>query len=113
MSPLESGLLCGILIGNAHFGGDGRQAQITLKLHVRHEPLMRWILECVPGGRLYGPYFHGERRYFQLMYRGAALRETLVPLLDHAPWAKIDPHSYERYRAMKERYALGPGERSA
>ena len=102
----ESGLLLGILVGSAHFGGDGRQPQITLKMHVRHERLLRRLLALVPTGRLYGPYFHSGRQYFQLMYRGESLRRDLVPLLDALPWQQIDAYSYERYRAMKERYAI-------
>jgi hypothetical protein len=104
-SAFEHGLLLGILVG-AHFGGDGRQPQITLKMHVRHEPLFRRLLTGAPGGRLYGPYFHGGRRYYQLMFRGEALRSQLIPLLDAMPWSEIDPYSYERYRAMKERYGI-------
>ena len=106
LDGFERGLLLGILVGSAHFGGDGRQPQITLKLHVRHEPLLRHLLSTIPGARLYGPYFHGGRRYFQLMFRGETLRRDLVPLLDALPWAKIDRYSHDRYLAMKERYGI-------
>lgn len=34
-SELEHGILVGLLIGEGHFGGDRRQPQITLRLHVR------------------------------------------------------------------------------
>jgi hypothetical protein len=102
----ERGLLLGILVGAAHFGGDGRQPQITLKMHVRHEALLRRLLAGMPGGRLYGPYFHGGRRYYQLMFRGHALRSDLVPMLDALPWQTIDPHSYHRYQSMKQRYGI-------
>ena len=101
----DAGFVLGVLVGEGHFGGDGRQPQITLKLHVRHEKLLRYILTVCAGGRLYGPYHHGERHYFQLMYRGTALRDVVVPFLDGLPWAQIDPHSFERYSAMKARYA--------
>ena len=106
LEPFERGLLLGILVGSGHFGGDGRQPHITLKMHVRHESLLRRLIAAAPGGRLYGPYFHGERRYFQLMFRGPALRANLIPLLDALPWPQIDPYSYERYRSMKERYGI-------
>ena len=104
--PFDRGLLLGILVGSAHFGGDGRQPQITLKMHVRHERLLRRLALRIPAARLYGPYFHGGRRYFQLMFRGEALRRDLIPLLDALPWANIDSYSHERYRAMKERYGI-------
>ncbi|MBV9973614.1 MAG: hypothetical protein JO135_09805 [Candidatus Eremiobacteraeota bacterium] len=109
ISPLatfDHGLLLGILAGSAHFGGDGRQPQITLKMHVRHERLLRHLLAQFPSARLYGPYFHGGRRYFQLMFRGDALRRDLIPLLDALPWERVDDYSYDRYRAMKQRYGI-------
>ena len=43
LSPLEEGLIVGLLIGDGHFGGDGRKPQVTLRLHVRHENLLRWL----------------------------------------------------------------------
>jgi hypothetical protein len=104
-TTFEAGFLLGVFAGEGHFGGDGRQPQLTLKMHVRHEPLLRYLLTLCPGGRLYGPYNHGDRHYFQLMYRGKALRESLIPLLDELPWSQIDPDSYERYVTMKTRYA--------
>src|SRR6476646_10630570 len=97
-TQFDVGFLVGLLIGEGHFGGDGRQAQVTLRMHVRHEPLLRWFTAAVPGGKLYGPYNHGGRHYYQWMARSEVLRQTLIPLLDALPFAEIDPHSYERYR---------------
>jgi hypothetical protein len=107
LSDLEIGLLVGILIGEGHFGGDGRQPQITLRMHVDHETLFRWLERTFPGGRLYGPYDHGGRRYFQWMVRGAYLREFLVPLLDRHLLPSLDGKAFSRYQAMKARYGLG------
>jgi hypothetical protein len=81
LDPFEEGFLLGVLVGEGHFGGDGRQAHITLRMHVRHELLFKWLAEKVPGSKLYGPYHHGGRHYYQWMARGPALREQLVPLL--------------------------------
>ena len=39
-------------------------------MHVRHESLLRWLVARFPRTRLYGPYHHGERSYFQWMARG-------------------------------------------
>jgi hypothetical protein len=100
------GLLLGVLIGEGHFGGDRLQAQVTLKLHERRKPLLDWLLDRCPGARLYGPYEYENRRFYQLMVRGNALRYRLIPLLDALPWPDIDPHTYERYAAMKRRYGL-------
>ena len=109
MDEFSKGVLLGLLIGEGHFGGDGRQPHITLRMHVRHESLFRWLLKVVPGSRLYGPYSHGGRSYYQWMVRGEALR-ALIPVLDSLPMREIDEHCFERYRRMKERYGLGGGE---
>ena len=36
------GLLLGIIISDGHFGGDGKQPQITLRMHVRHAQLLEF-----------------------------------------------------------------------
>jgi hypothetical protein len=95
----------GVLIGEGHFGGDGKQPQVTLRMHVRHEPLFRWLQSLFPGSRLYGPYNHGGRSYFQWMMRGAALVEELMPVLDRVLIDEIDAHAATRYRVMCDRYA--------
>jgi hypothetical protein len=63
VDDFERGFLLGLLVGEGHFGGDGRQAQVTLRMHTRHEHLFRWLVTAVPGSRLYGPYHHGGRSY--------------------------------------------------
>ena len=103
---LNIGLLVGVLIGEGHFGGDGRQPQITLRMHTDHESLFRWIESTFPGGKLYGPYHHGGRSYFQWMARGEFLRQTLLPILDKHLTPQLDAKSHRRYLAMKERYNL-------
>jgi len=103
----EIGFLLGILVGEGHFGGDGRQPHVTLRMHTDHEALFHWIEDTFPGGRLYGPYDHGGRRYFQWMARGSFLRETLLPILDRHLTAEMDEKSYRRYVEMKDRYDLG------
>jgi hypothetical protein len=104
---LATGYLLGLLAGEGHFGGDGRQAQITLRMHVRHEKLFRWLQAQFPEGRLYGPYHHGGRDSFPWMARGAFLRERLVPLVA-AHRDLLDDYVAERFRQMCERYDLTP-----
>jgi hypothetical protein len=105
-SEYEIGLLVGLLIGEGHFGGDGKQPQVTLRMHTDHEALFRWLVARFPGGRLYGPYKHGGRSYYQWMARGEFLREELVPLLDARLGPELDNRAWQRYRAMVARYRL-------
>jgi hypothetical protein len=106
LDDLSLGVLIGLLVGEGHFGGDGVRAQVTLRMHVRHERLFRWLTAMIPGSRLYGPYDHGGRRYFQWMVRGRALEEHLIPhLQDRLP--DLDDYAAGRFRTMCERYRLG------
>ena len=63
LTDRDEGLVVGLLIGQGHFGGDGRQPHVTLKMHIRHEALLRWLEDRIPGSRLYGPYDHGGRLF--------------------------------------------------
>jgi len=104
MTELELGFLLGVLVGEGSFGGDGRQPAITVRMHTRHEALFHRLLEIVPGSRLYGPYHHSGRSYYQWFVRGPALR-ALVPVLDLHLGPELDGHAAERYQRMKEMYA--------
>lgn len=100
------GLIVGLLIGEGHFGGDGKQPQVSIRMHVKHEPIFHFLLESVPGSRLYGPYNHSGRVYYQWMVRGEALRRYLVPLLNSLPLERLDGYAHERYQRMKSDYGL-------
>ena len=105
LEPFEEGFLLGILVGEGHFGGDGLQPQVSLRMHARHEKLFSWIQQRVPGSKLYGPYHHGGRNYYQLMIRGQALRDDLLPLLvRNLPM--LDDHIRQRIGDMISRYGL-------
>jgi len=105
LTDVERGLFVGVLIGEGHFGGDGKKPQITLRMHVRHEALFRWLEERFPRARLYGPYDHGGRRYYQWMARGAALAEDVLPLVEAVLTDEIDDHVAGRVREMRRNYA--------
>ncbi len=104
--PFSMGFLLGILIGEGHFGGDGKQPQITLRMHVRHEQIFRWLVHFVPGSKLYGPYHHGGRNYYQWMARGEALRKYLVPLFNKSSLKYLDPYTYARFQNMLQEYKI-------
>jgi hypothetical protein len=112
LEDIAIGYLLGLLAGEGHFGGDGRQAQVTLRMHVRHAKLFHWLQHTFPEGRLYGPYHHGGRDYYQWMARGRFLRETIVPLV-HSHRGLLDDHVIARFRQMCERYGLAPADAAA
>ena len=106
LSQFDHGVLIGLLVGEGSFGGDGKQPQVTLRMHVRHEAIFRWLMERFPDTRLYGPYHHGGRSYFQWMARGPALVRDVLPWLEDAfSSTTIDEHAASRFALMCERYA--------
>lgn len=105
LSAFDEGFFVGILVGEGSFGGDGRQPQITLRMHTRHEALFRWLMERFPRTKLYGPYHHGGRSYYQWMARGRALVEDVLPVLEAHVRPELDAHAAGRLTKMTERYA--------
>jgi hypothetical protein len=105
LTDLERGLVVGVLLGEGHFGGDGKYPQITLRMHVRHETLFRWLQNRFPRTRLYGPYSHNGRNYYQWMARGAALTEDVLPVVEAVLSEEIDAHVAGRVAEMRRRYA--------
>lgn len=102
---LATGFLLGLLVAAGHFGGDGRQPQVTLRMHIRHERTFRSLEAAFPGGKLYGPYHHGGRHYYQWMARGDYLRRVLAPLIaEHRAW--LDDYAGPRFDSMCERYRI-------
>jgi hypothetical protein len=105
LSDLDRGIVCGLLLSQGSFGGDGRQPQVTLRMHVRHERLLRRLVEWFPRSRLYGPYHHADRSYYQWMARGRALVEDVLPVLEGVVTADLDEPAALRLTEMTARYA--------
>ncbi|PZS07940.1 MAG: hypothetical protein DLM64_13810 [Solirubrobacterales bacterium] len=105
LSEFDRGVIVGLLIGEGSFGGDGKQPQVTLRMHVRHEAVFRWLVERFPDTRLYGPYHHGGRSYYQWMARGRPLVTEVLPLLEQEIHDRLDAHAASRLQSMCERYA--------
>ncbi len=108
---LVGGFLIGVLVGEGHFGGDGRQPQVTLRMHTDHAALFRWLMRRFPESRLYGPYHHGGRSYYQWMARSGFLRTRIVPLLDRYLTPEHSGRVWARYQQMKQRYGMAARER--
>jgi hypothetical protein len=105
LDPFDEGVFVGVIVGEGHFGGDGRQPQVTLRMHTKHEALFRWLMERFPRTKLYGPYHHGGRSYYQWMARGRALVEDVLPVLEARVLPELDEHAASRLREMTDRYA--------
>src|ERR671921_1829547 len=105
LSPFDQGIVVGLLLGEGSFGGDGKQPQITVRMHTRHEALFHWLLERFPRTRLYGPYHHGDRSYYQWMARGRALVEDVLPVLEGVVTPALDAPAAARLAEMTDRYA--------
>ena len=102
---MATGFLLGLLVGEGHFGGDGRQPQVTLRMHVRHQETFEWLRRTYPGSALYGPYHHGGRSYFPWSPRGGYLPDHIVPLVERHR-AFLDAYTAARFDAMCERYRI-------
>jgi hypothetical protein len=74
-------------------------------MHTRHEALFRWLMDRFPDTRLYGPYHHGGRSYYQWMARGPALVRDVLPLLEGEVKRDLDAYAAERFDEMRRRYA--------
>jgi hypothetical protein len=105
LSDFDEGVVVGILIAGASFGGDGKQPQTTIRMHTRHEALFGWLMERFPEARLYGPYHHGGRSYYQWMARGTTLVRDVLPLLEARLHSGLDGPAAERFEEMCRRYS--------
>ena len=105
ISEFDRGLVAGILLTQGSFGGDGKQPQVMLRLHTRHEALFRWLMERFPRTKLYGPYNHGDRSYFQWMARGRGLVEDVLPVLEDVISPALDEPAADRLDGMTAKYA--------
>ena len=104
LSDFDRGFFIGLLVGEGSFGGDGRQPQIVLRMHTRHEAMFRWLEAHFPNCRLYGPYHHGGRSYYQWMARGRALVQDVLPVVEAVDLSGLDAHAAARLADMFEAY---------
>jgi hypothetical protein len=74
-------------------------------MHVRHEAVFQWLMERFPQTRLYGPYHHGGRSYYQWMARGPVLVNDVLPLVQAELNERLDGHAAGRLREMCRRYS--------
>jgi 16S rRNA (guanine527-N7)-methyltransferase len=102
MEPaFRDGFILGLLIGEGHFGLNDGRAEVIIEMHSRHEPLLRWLGDQIPGSKLYGPRVRDGSPSFRWVARSTALREHLIPRLESLPFRELDPHAFSRYERMK------------
>jgi hypothetical protein len=106
LTEFDRGFFVGLMVGEGSFGGDGKQPQVTLRMHVKHEAVFVWLMEHFPRTKLYGPYHHGGRSYYQWMARGTALVRDVLPLLEERLSPALDRHAVERFEEMVDRYSV-------
>lgn len=104
LSARDRGFFAGLMVGQGSFGGDGKQPQITLRMHTRHEAVFRWLMSRFPKTKLYGPYNHGGRAYFQWMARGTPLVADVLPVLEAELTADLDAYAASRLGEMIANY---------
>ena len=70
LDGFERGLFVGLLVGEGHFGGDGRSPRSRCGCTPGTRRSCSGCEARSPDCRLYGPYHHGGRSYYQWMARG-------------------------------------------
>lgn len=105
LSDFDKGFFAGLLISEGTFGGDGRQPHVVVRMHTRHEALFHRLMVLFPDTRLYGPYHHGGRSYYQWMARGRALVRDVLPVLEGLALGELDGYAEQRFIEMTTNYA--------
>ena len=106
MDAHDEGIVVGLLAGEGHFGGDGRQAQVTLRMHVRHEKLFRWLAGAFPSkAGCTGRTTTAAATTSSGWRAGRRSSATCFPLLERHITPELDSHAYERLTAMTVSYA--------
>jgi hypothetical protein len=84
MQPFEIGYIMGLVVGEGCFTADRQQPSLQIKLHARDPFPLRFVSERL-GGRVFGPYRHQGRHYFNWILRGRELRAALPLFRDYLP----------------------------
>ena len=100
----QLGYAMGILVSQGSFTRDRKQPAVQVKLHTRDEGILDFLFERF-GGRIYGPYIHGERNYKIWLLRGDDLTYAVETFRVHLP----PSHKREQFEAWYVRYFSGDG----
>lgn len=106
LSDFDLGFFVGLLVGEGSFTGDGKRAQVALKMHINHRNVFDWLMQRFPASEFYGPYLHNGRHSYVWLARGRFLKQVIVPLLDQYLREEHSERVWLRYRGMKRKYGL-------
>ena len=111
MNDYELGLFLGLVIGEGSFTGDRKQPELVIRMHTRHEKLLKRVHQWIPDSTLHGPYEHtGKdgtvRRSMAVMIRGKSLKWAEEHILRSHLTKDLCPHVYARYQKIKKDYPL-------
>ena len=106
MNDFEEGFLLGILVGEGHFGGDGLQPQVTLRMHVRHEELFRWLVAKRPGLKAVWPVPSWRQGLLSVDGPRQGAERGVVAASQASTWMMWMRMSEERIMTMIDRYKL-------
>jgi len=84
MNEFDIGYVMGLVVGEGSFTGDRKQAALQVKMHER-DPYPLFHLQRLLGGRVFGPYDHGQRRYYVYSLRGVELMHAIPLFKEHLP----------------------------
>lgn len=101
LPPEKLAFLAGLLVGEGSFTMQGPTPVCTLKMHVRHEHLLRLVRSWMPFTDFYGPYVHQGRHYFVIRWRGPVLMD-LIQQLERFDLASYCPHVNGRMQRIIE-----------
>src|SRR5262245_59949400 len=76
VSEFDVGFICGLVTGEGSFAGDLKQPVLAIKLH-EDDPKPLFFMQERLGGKIYGPYCHGDRRYYFWRLMGKSLHSAL------------------------------------
>jgi hypothetical protein len=101
LSEFDLGFIMGLVIGEGSFTGDRHRAELAIRLHESDPEPLR-LIQMTLGGRIYGPYCHGGRRYFHWSLSGKALYDA-VPIFEE----RLPPsRKRDQFLVWIEKYGL-------
>src|SRR6266542_4446912 len=93
------GYAMGILVGEGSFTGDISHPALQVKMHARDYAVLEFLKNQF-GGKIYGPYTHGERYYGLWLLRGDELRQAIAILMRYLP----DSYKREQFINWVDKY---------